>query len=89
MRDGNAKTPKGKDISISETTPFYGYVIASASAAVQKWLEEEKNMKPMPDGDGWYYYHDNLNMKIEFITWDKLLRDAKLRHRVFFEKLGI
>ena len=89
MHEGNAKTPAGKDIQIADTTPFYGYVIASANGEIQKWLEQEKNMKHTPDGDGWYCYHDSLNLKIEYITWDKLLRDAQLRHRVFFEKLGL
>lgn len=32
---------------------------------------------------------NNINLRIEFITWDKLLRDAKIRHRIFFEKLRI
>lgn len=42
-----------------------------------------------PDGEGWFLNRDNTNLRIEFITWEKLLKDAKIRHNKFFEKLGL
>lgn len=89
FRRGQLKQPNGFSINVAETTPFYGYVIASADNAVKKWLLEEKNMTMTPDGEGWFLNRDNTNLRIEFITWEKLLKDAKIRHNKFFEKLGL
>ena len=89
FRDGKLKQPNGRNIEVGETTPFYGYIIASADNSVKKWLTDVKNMKMMPDGEGWFINYENINLRIEFITWDKLLKDARIRHRVFFDKLGV
>lgn len=89
IRNGNCNTPAGREIKVSDNTPFYGYIIADVNSRVREWLECEKNFKPTPDGDGWYYLQDNINLQIKFITWDKLLKDATVRHRIFFEKLGL
>lgn len=89
IRNGDYKTPKGMRIHIEDTTPFYGYIVADVDTKVEKWLEDEKNFKRMPDGKGWFYIQDNINLNIEFITWEKLINDAEIRHRIFFEKLGL
>lgn len=89
IRSGDYKTPKGGRIHISPTTPFYGYVVADVDHKVEKWLIEEKNLKPTPDNKGWFLIQDNINLRIEVITWEKLLNDAIVRHRIFFEKLGL
>lgn len=89
FRDGKIKQPNGRNIDIGDNTPFYGYIIASADGDVKKWLMNEKDMKVMPDGEGWFRNFDNINLHIEFVTWDKLLKDANIRHRTFFEKLGL
>ena len=51
--------------------------------------KKEKNLKSMPDNKGWFLIQDNTNLRIEFVTWEKLLNDAVVRHRIFFEKLGL
>lgn len=89
FKDGKLKQPNGFDINVSQTTPFYGYIIASANNDVKKWLVYEKNMTVMPDGEGWFLDRDKINLRIEFVTWEKLLKDAKIRHKVFFDKLGL
>lgn len=89
LRDGCLKQPDGLNINVAETTPFYGYIVASADRNVKKWLLEAKNMTMTPDGEGWFLNSDNIHLRIEFITWEKLLKDAKIRHKTFFEKLGL
>lgn len=89
IRDGDFKTPKGREIRIEENTPFYGYVVCDLSPKVKKWLETEKNFKPMPDHLGWFQWHDNINLYIEVLSWDKILKDASMRNKIFFHKLGI
>ncbi|MEO1093479.1 MAG: ATP-binding protein [Cyanobacteria bacterium J06638_28] len=89
MRDGNFKTPEGRKINIAPNTPFYGYVVCDLSEKVEKWLECEKNFKPMPDRMGWFQWFENINLYMEVLSWDKLLKDADIRNKIFFYTLGI
>ncbi|EGG94825.1 hypothetical protein IMCC1989_2269 [gamma proteobacterium IMCC1989] len=89
LRSGDFKTPEGREILISDNTPFYGFVVCDLAKKVKSWLEEEKDFKPMPDRLGYFKWHENLNLYIEVIGWDKVLKDATMRNRIFFHKLGI
>ena len=89
IKAGDYKTPKGRKTLVAENTPFYGYVVCDLTSKVEKWLETEKDFKPMPDGLGWFRWHGNINLYIEVISWDKVLKDAGMRNKIFFKKLGI
>lgn len=89
LRLGDFKTPQGREILISDNTPFYGFIVCDLAKKVRSWLEEEKDFKPMPDRLGYFKWHENLNLYIEVIGWDKVLKDASMRNRIFFHKLGI
>lgn len=89
IRDGKFKTPKNRDILVNTNTPFYGYVVCDLTKKVADWLEREKDFTPMPDGLGWFRWFGNINLYIEVLSWTKLLRDAEMRNKVFFNKLGI
>jgi hypothetical protein len=89
IREGKFKTPTGRDILVNDTTPFYGYVVCDLTKKVKDWLQKEKNFTPMPDGLGWFNWFGNISLYMEVISWTKLLRDAEMRNKVFFNKLGI
>lgn len=89
IRAGKFLTPKGRKINVGDSTPFYGYVVCDLTPKVTQWLHDEKNFTPMPDALGWFHWYPNINLYIEVISWDKLQRDADMRNRVFFYKLGI
>ena len=89
IRDGKYTTPQGRKMLVAENTPFYGYVICDLTPKVEAWLEREKNFKPMPDRLGWFQWMGNINLYVEVISWDKVLKDAKMRNQIFFQKLGI
>ena len=89
IREGKFKTPAGRDILVNSTTPFYGYVVCDLTPKVRKWLEFEQQFTPMPDGLGWFRWFGNISLHMEVISWTKLLRDAEMRNKVFFNKLGI
>jgi hypothetical protein len=89
LRAGDFRTPKGREISVSQTTPFYGYVVCDLNAKVKQWLFENKNFKPMPDGLGYFDWRGNINLYVEVLSWTKVLKDANMRNRAFFYKLGI
>lgn len=89
IRNGEFKTQNGRNIRVLDNTPFYGYVICDLNHKVEEWLELEKNFKPMPDKMGWFQWHGNMNLHLEVISWDKVLRDAEMRNKIFFQKLGL
>lgn len=89
IRAGDFQTPKGREIGIAGNTPFYGYVVCDLNAKVKLWLHDERNFKPMPDGLGYFNWFGNINLYIEVLSWTKLLKDADIRNRAFFFKLGI
>lgn len=89
IRDGKFKTPKSRDILVNTNTPFYGYVVCDLTQKVAHWLEREKDFTAMPDGLGWFRWFGNINLYIEVMSWTKLLRDAEMRNKIFFSKLGI
>lgn len=89
IRKGKYKTPKGRQIRVSANTPFYGYVMCEATEKVKDWLQLEKDFTPMPDGMGWFKWFGNINLYMEVLSWEKVLRDAEMRNKIFFHKLGI
>lgn len=89
IKEGNFLTPEGRKILVADNTPFYGYVICDLTPKVEKWLKTEKNFKQMPDTLGWFGWYENINLYIEVLSWDKVLKDAGLRNKIFFHKLGI
>jgi len=46
-------------------------------------------LEKTPDNQGFFGYNKPYRAYIEFISYTKLLRDAKQRNRVFFDKLGV
>ena len=89
IREGKYKTPRGRDIVVSDNTPFYGFVVCDLTQNVKDWLLKEKDFKPMPDGEGWFQWYSNNNLYVEVISWDKMLKDAEMRNKIFFQKLGL
>lgn len=87
--DGEYKTPQGKTMMVTANTPFYGFVVCDLTPKVKTWLHRIKDFKPMPDGMGWFDWLGNNNLYIEVLSWDKVLKDAQLRNKIFFHKLGI
>lgn len=89
IRDGKFKTPPGRKMLVEQNTPFYGYVVCDLTSKVEDWLQREKNFKVMPDRLGWFQWNENINLYVEVLSWDKVLKDARIRNSVFFHKLGI
>ena len=89
IRDGKYRTPKGRNMQVVDNTPFYGYVVCDLTPKVEALLEREKDFKPMPDRLGWFQWMANINLHVEVISWDKVLKDAEMRNKIFFQKLGI
>lgn len=88
IRNGKSKT-KGRPINTDENTQFYGYIIVDFTEKVKKWARLDEDFTPMPDGLGYYKWWSNMNLYVEILSWDKIVKDSTLRNRIFTEKLGI
>lgn len=83
MRDGT-----GRDVAIDDSTRFYCYAICDLTTQVKEFAENG-NFAQMSGEFGYYFYNSKLNTHLELIAFNKLVIDAKLRHKAFFEHLGI
>ena len=89
IKEGKYKTPEGRAMLVAENTPFYGFVVCDLTPKVKKWLHDQKDFSVMPDALGWFRWFGNINLYMEVLSWDKVLRDANMRNKIFFNKLGI
>jgi hypothetical protein len=89
IRAGKYKTPGKRPIHTDKNTQFYGYVVVDFTERVTRWLQDEEDFTPMPDGLGYFKWKSNISLYVEVISWDKLLKDAKLRNSIFSQKLGL
>lgn len=87
--ESGEKVLEGREIQIAANTPLYGYVICELTRKVKEWLEEVKDFKPLPDRMGYFRRHSNLNLYIEVLSWEKVLKDSTMRNKIFFHKLGL
>ncbi len=88
IKNGDLKSIDGLEIQVGKNTPFYGYIVADADKHIREWLTMQ-DFSQLPDGQGWFYRHKEMNLYVEYITWSKLIKDAEIRHRKFFELLGV
>jgi hypothetical protein len=89
IRENKATDRLGKTIDFNENgTKFYAYIILDFNSSIKQILEE-KDYTKTHDGMGYYNYNKNYNAYIEVVSYQKLLKDAKIRNRILFDKLGI
>lgn len=66
---------------------YLGYLIADLTPTLRKQVAMRYH--ETSDGDGYFYTLPGGNGYVEIISYDKLLKDAKRRNRVLFDKLGL
>lgn len=88
IRLGAKKDKKGRPITVTDSAPFYLYIIADLTPKLRQQAIFS-GLKLTPDGLGYFGYKDSkeLNAYIEIISYEKLLEDSKKRNRVLFDKL--
>jgi hypothetical protein len=88
IREGGAKTARGRDIPGSETIPGFCYVISDLTPTVRSRCKYH-NLRVTSDNQGYFGYNDNFKAYIEVSSFDRLLNAARERNRAFFDKLGL
>lgn len=88
IRTSKFKGANGRPIPVSnENIPAVCHVVCDITPSLRKALKAF-DATPTPDGQGYYGYHQQYGAYYEVIDYSKLLRDAKKRNRIFFEKLN-
>lgn len=88
LKENEVKNFNGMRIEVGKNSIFNVYVVCELNASLIKSLEMN-GYKRMIDGQGYYFYNDNYNTFIQILSLNKVLRDSKMRNKIFFEKLGI
>lgn len=89
IKSGHFKDKNGREIKVqSDRIPAYAYVICDTTAEVDI-IAENKGLLPTPDNLGYFGYNQRLSAYVEIISYTKLLKDAKKRNRILFDKLHL
>jgi hypothetical protein len=91
IRDLRSKEVVNKDdvlvTSISEETPFFCYVVADITPKLEQWLDNQQINNRIPGGRGYFGYHSKFRAYIEVLNIESLVKDARLRHEPYGNKL--
>lgn len=66
---------------------YIGYLIADLSPTLRDQVEMRYHKTA--DNEGYFYTLPKGNGYVEIVSYDKLVRDAKRRNRILFDKLGL
>lgn len=86
IKSGKVKKSNGRDFGDVDKIAFYCYVIADLTDSLKKDAANA-GLTRTPDGGGYFGYNSPRGAYIEVISYDKLLKDAKQRNQVLFDKL--
>lgn len=86
IKDGKQKKANGRSFGNVDSTAFYCYIIADLTDSMVE-AAKGSGLNPTPDREGFFGYNQNYGAYIEVISYDKLLKDAKERNQVLFDKL--
>ena len=88
IASNKAKDAKGRYIKVNEHTRMYLYAVCDITPTLARILKS-RNFTPTADGEGMFFYNGNYNAYIEVLPFEKILRDSRMRNKVFFRTLGI
>lgn len=92
IRLGKVQDLRGRPITVTHTTRFYGYLVCDFTAELRERLADQ-GFIPCPDGNGYFKHiessRDARFEYFEYISLDKLLDDAEKKNLALFHRLGI
>ena len=74
---------------INKDTRFECVIVCELTKPTRKKLERSLAQNPTPDGEGYYGWSREHKANIRVISFKKMLRDAELRNRAFFNRLKL
>ena len=90
LRDNKITDNDGKLITeIGEDTPFFCYLVCDITSRLLSILEDYEIHQKLPGGRGYFGFNKSRGAYIEVLQYSQIVKDARLRHEAFFDKLGI
>lgn len=89
LRAGELKNQRGRIIKVNDATRVFAYIICDPLPEVFELAVKQFSFKRMVDGEGLFKQHEDPAMYIEILSFDRVLRDAKRRNKILFDRLGI
>ncbi len=86
IKDGKVKKPNGRGFGNVKNIAFYCYVIADITPSLAE-MAALAGLTMMQDGEGYFGYNSTYGAYIEVLSYEKVLKNAKQRNRVLFDKL--
>jgi hypothetical protein len=88
IRAGKAKKQNGQLITVSSTTPCFAYIVCTLTQKIRT-ICERRDFNKSYDNLGYFFYIKNYNTYFEVLAYEKIVKDAKIRNRIFMKKLGL
>jgi len=90
IRAGKYETPDGMEkVKVNDCTPVYGYLICDPCARIDYFAGKVHSLTKSPDEEGFFGFLPGFKMYVEVISFKRLLNNAELRNKIFFNKLNI
>lgn len=86
IKNGKIKKTNGRDFGDMSHVAFYCYIIGDLTESMHE-SAIGAGLNVTQDKQGYFGYNPAIGAYIEIISYDKLLKDAKQRNRVLFDKL--
>ncbi len=87
IQAGDALDRNGRPVKIRPDTPFTAYIVCDVTDRLRE-MAENAGLRPTPDGEGFFGFHEKLRAYVEVVSFDKMISDAKKRNMVLFDLLG-
>ena len=87
--DGKQRN-RGKRIEANRLTPFYCYIVADITPSLQQIIDYEI-FDPTPDGLGYFKFYETKTSRayVEVLSYKKIIKDAKQRNKILFDKMKL
>jgi hypothetical protein len=88
LMKSKAKNYRGKLINLENTTPKFGYIICEIDKDLGQNLLNFEGYR-RTSAQTYYKYLEQINLYIEVMTYQTMLKNVEMRHKTFFKQLGI
>lgn len=78
--EGEAEDKNSREFDFRTNTPIYAYIVCNLTKKLKAYAKDG-GYRPLPDGDGYFFFNDNYNMYVEIMSFDKILNDSKEKKR--------
>ncbi|VIO70284.1 ATP-binding protein [Bradyrhizobium ivorense] len=90
LRGSTVRDVDGAVVSeIGNQTPFECIIVCDLTASARRLFQRSLAQHPTPDGEGYYGWSTPHNAYIRVLSYRKMLRDAEIRNKAFFDQLKL